>query len=64
MQKPEFAKHTLDLLCEYAGEDKVFDALVRRWGIEELFEIVSRLMKQKNDMSQPQEEGEAEDEHG
>jgi len=62
MDKSEFAQNTLDLLCGYVGEDRAFDALVRRWGIEQLFDIVSNLMEQKKNIESEYKEREDEEE--
>jgi len=52
MEKSDFAENTIDLLCEYVGEDRVFDALIRRWGIEPTFNVISNLMEKKKSIDE------------
>jgi hypothetical protein len=46
MEKLEYATEVLDLLCAYVGDDKVFESLIDRWGVEEVFNIVSDIFNQ------------------
>jgi hypothetical protein len=55
MEQILFAKETLDLLCSYVGDDKVFETLIDRWGIEEMFDIVSRLYAARQEISPTEE---------
>jgi len=51
MEKEQFAENTLDLLCEYAGDEAVLLALINRWGIESVFDVVSKLYESQQEES-------------
>ena len=56
MDKDEFAARVLDSVCSYVGDDKVFETLIDRWGIETVFDIVSKLFEAKQQIVGPVEE--------
>jgi hypothetical protein len=49
MERMGFANETLSLLCEYVGDDKVFELLLERWGIEETFNVISKMYQMKSE---------------
>ena len=50
MEKASFAMQVIDILCNYAGDDKVFEAFIKRWGVEELYEILVELLEKKKEL--------------
>jgi hypothetical protein len=64
MDKVTFAENTLKLLCEYVGDDKVFEALLERWGVEETFKVIAAVYQQVQEAQEGEEsidsEGDAE----
>ncbi len=55
MDKNEFAEETLSILCEYVGDDRVFEAVLSRWGVEETFDIVKKLLEKRNKLQELEE---------
>jgi len=56
MNKDKFAEVTLETLCAYVGDDKVFEALINRWGIEEVYNVVAKLVEAQQTLEEEVEE--------
>jgi len=44
MNDTEFAKKAINILCQYFGEMTVFELFVERWGVQNLYDVLSELM--------------------
>ena len=52
MDKTKFAREMIELLCNYSGDDKVFEAFIKRWGIEELYTILNEIVELKDQVQE------------
>jgi len=44
MHDIEFAKKGINLLCNYFGEMTIFEVFVQRWGVYEIYDVLSELI--------------------
>lgn len=42
INRSDFVESIFILLCSYVGDDRVFESIVKCWGIESLYNVVSK----------------------
>ncbi len=56
IQDIEFGRRAINLLCNYFGEMTIFEIFVQRWGVHEIYDILSDLIV--GDISEEETSGE------
>ena len=44
MENSQLAQNIINTLCSYFGEKEMFEVFIERWGVQEIYDILSEIL--------------------